>query len=173
MTSLAYFKNLRLIAACALVVVALAAAGCGSKQVSVTGSNGQTTTQSVKNIHFANTKFVLHAGLAFGAFHRYIYKPLRHGTTHRVAALGKAALAAAFIVHELRIAREDALSSNQLRPLLGKLDTLEGRITGLIPGLKNGSISAGSVSGAADALNSVGSQSGGLGANIKDITHAL
>jgi hypothetical protein len=159
--------------ACVLAALAAAVAGCGSKNVTVTGSNGQTTTESVKNIHFANTKFVLHAGLAFGAFHRYIYKPLRYGTSHKIAALGKAALAAAFIEHELRLAREDAVSSNQLRPLLGKLDTFEGRIRALVPGLKSGSVSAGSVSGASSALNSVDSGSGSAGVQVKDIAHAL
>jgi hypothetical protein len=163
----------RLALAGVLIVAILAAAGCGTKQVTVTGKNGQATTESVKNIHFSNSKFVLHMGLAFGAFHRYIYKPLRHGTSHKIAALGKAVLAAAFIKHELGIAREDALSSNQLRPLLGRLDTLEGRVEGLAPGLKSGSVSAGSVGDASSAVDSVGSQSGGLGFHIKDIAQAL
>jgi hypothetical protein len=64
-----------------LLVGTLALAGCGNatKTVSSTGPNGQATTQTVPNVHFAKTKFVLHAGLAFGAIHRYIYKPLRAG----------------------------------------------------------------------------------------------
>jgi hypothetical protein len=167
-------------AALALVLVgaALAAFGCGSKQVTLTGANGQTTTETVKNIHFANTKFVLHMGLAFGAFHRYIYKPLRYGylrsgSPHRIRTLAKAAVAAAFIVHELRIAREDAMASNQLRPVLNKLDNLESRIAGLVPGLKSGSANPGAINGASSAVDSVGSQSGGLGFHIHDIAHAL
>ena len=117
-------------------------------------------------------------GLAFGAFHRYIYKPLklgelRSGAPHRLAVLAKGALAAAFIVHELRIAHEDALASNQLRPLLVKLDNLEARIRGLVPGLKSGSASTQAISGAASATDAVGSQSGGLGLPIRDITHAI
>jgi hypothetical protein len=161
-----------------MVLLAVAIAGCGTKQVTVTGANGQATTETVKNIHFANTKFVLHMGLAFGAFHRYIYKPLkdgalRAGAPHRIATLAKGALAAAFIVHELRIAREDALSSNQLRPLLVKLDNLESRIRGLIPGLKSGSASSAAISGASSATSGLGSQSHGLGVPIHAIAHAL
>jgi hypothetical protein len=34
---------------------------------------------------FAKTKFVLHAGLAFGAFHRYLYKPYQAGTFNKGA----------------------------------------------------------------------------------------
>ncbi|HWD66237.1 MAG TPA: hypothetical protein VG405_13805 [Solirubrobacteraceae bacterium] len=160
------------------MAVTLLAAGCGTKQVTVTGANGQATTATVKNIHFANTKFVLHMGLAFGAFHRYIYKPLKYGelrsgAPHRIATLAKAALAGAFIVHELRIAREDALSSNQLRPLLVKLDNEESRIEALVPGLKHGSASASAINGAAGATNALGSQSSGLGARIHDIASNL
>ena len=171
-------RPLRAVLTILLIVAALATAACGSKQVTVTGANGQATTMTVKNIHFANTKFVLHMGLAFGAFHRYIEKPLRSGALrsgapHRVATLAKGGLAAAFIVHELRIAREDAMSSNQLRPLLVKLDNLETRIKGLIPGLKNGSASSQAISGASGATNALGSQSSGLGFGIHDIAHAL
>lgn len=161
-----------------LIVVALAAAGCGTKQVTVTGANGQSTATTVKNIHFANTKFVLHMGLAFGAFHRYIYKPLRNhelssGAPHRVATLAKAAVAGGFIVHELRIAHEDAMSSNQLRPLLVKVNTLESRVSGVIPGLKHDVANAGAINSVSSAANSVGAQASGLGAPIHDIAHAL
>jgi hypothetical protein len=161
-----------------LVACALALSACGTKQVTVTGANGSATTTTVQNIHFANTKFLLHMGLAFGAFHRYIYKPLRagalrSGAPHRLATLAKGALAAAFIVHELRIARQDALASDQLRPLLVKLDNLETRIKGLIPGLKSGSASPGAINRASGVTNALGSQSSGLGAHIHDIAGAL
>ena len=50
-----------------LLVGALGLTGCGTKTVTNTGANGQSTTQTVPNVHFAKTKFVLHMGLAFGA----------------------------------------------------------------------------------------------------------
>jgi hypothetical protein len=62
-----------------LLLGTLAIAGCGTKTVTSTGANGQVTSQTVPNVHFAKTKCLLHAGLAFGAIHRYIYKPLRAG----------------------------------------------------------------------------------------------
>ena len=40
------------------------------------GSSGDCPTSNTKS--FAKTKFVLHAGLAFGAFHRYLYKPYKN-----------------------------------------------------------------------------------------------
>lgn len=164
-----------LLAVCVAVAVI---AGCGTKTVTETGANGSPTTETVQNIHFANTKFVLHMGLAFGAFHRYIYKPLKYGelrsgAPHRLATMAKAALAGAFIVHELRIARADAMSSNQLRPVVNKIDNMETRLAGLIPGLKHGSASSSAITGAANATNRVGAQSSGLGYAIHDISHSL
>lgn len=168
----------RSILAVGLIAFTLLAAGCGTKQVTITGANGQGTTTTVQNIHFANTKFVFHMGLAFGAFHRYIYKPLKYGelragAPHRIATLAKAALAAAFIVHELRIARQDALASNQLRPLLVKLDNEVTRIEGLVPGLKHDAANSPAINGASSVTNALGAQSGGLGFPIHDIAHGI
>jgi hypothetical protein len=142
-----------------LLVGMLAFAGCGTKTVSSTGANGQVTTQTVPNVHFAKTKFLLHAGLAFGAIHRYIYKPLRNGALRsgapgRIRVLLKGATAALFAVHELRVAHDDALSSNLLRPLANK-------------------ISPSALLGSSNAADALGSASSGLGAGIKDISHNL
>ena len=83
-----------LLCAIALVPAALVASGCGgdTKTVSGTNASGQTTTRTVPDVKFAKTKFVLHTGLALGAFHRYIYKPwkagkLKKGAGGRVVAL--------------------------------------------------------------------------------------
>ena len=71
-------------------------------------------------MHFAKTKFLLHAGLAFGAFHRYIYKPFRAGVfshpfLHKLSLI-KAGLAVLFINHELRIAAIDVRAQPALAP---------------------------------------------------------
>ena len=161
-----------------LLVGALVLAGCGTKTVSSTNTNGQVSTQTVPNVHFAKTKFVLHMGLAFGAIHRYIYKPLRNGALRRgapgrVKVLLKGAAAAVFAVHELKIAREDALSSNLLRPLANKVDALGSKLGNLVSGLKTGSVNPAAIlssSGTADAL---GNASSGLGVGIKDIASAV
>ena len=145
MTSPRATSRLRGLVAILLIATALGAAGCGNstKTVSSTGSNGQVTTQTVPNVHFAKTKFLLHTGLAFGAFHRYIYKPLRAGALRRgapgrVRVLLKGAAATIFIVHELRLAHDDALSSDLLRPLATKIDAAGSAIGRLAGGLKSG-----------------------------------
>jgi hypothetical protein len=171
--------TLRRIAIVVLLAGTLAFAGCGSamKTVSSTAANGQVTTQTVPNVHFAKTKFVLHAGLAFGAVHRYIYKPLRAGALHsragRVKVLLKGAAAALFAVHELRLAHDDALSSDLLRPLTNKVDGLSSKLTGLVAGLKNGSINPAAIASASGATDALASASSGLGVGIKDISGAV
>lgn len=173
-------QTMRRVATVVLLVATLALAGCGNatKTVSSTGPNGQVTTQTVPNVHFAKTKFVLHAGLAFGAIHRYIYKPLRDGALRsgapgRVKVLLKGAAAAVFAVHELRLAHKAALSSDLLRPLTNKVDGLSSKLTGLVGGLKNGSVSPAAILSATHATDVLGSASNGLGVGIKDISSSL
>lgn len=172
--------RLLVLATVLLVVGTLAFAGCGNstKAVSSTGANGQVTTQTVPNVHFANTKFLLHAGLAFGAFHRYIYKPLRSGALRsgapgRVKVLLKGAAAAVFAVHELRLAHDDALASDQLRPLANKLDGLVGKLGGLATSLKSGSLNPADILSSSAAVDALGSASSGAGVGIQDISKAL
>ncbi|MFF0577462.1 hypothetical protein ACFY19_10420 [Streptosporangium saharense] len=69
------------------------------------------TTGNTKR--FAKTRFALHAGLALGAFHRYIYKPLRsggfkEGADKRKRTFVKAAIAGLFALHELKVAKRFA-----------------------------------------------------------------
>jgi hypothetical protein len=171
---------LRRIVALALVVVlgfavaGLAACGDDTKVVTDTGSNGQATTRTVPDIHFAKTKFVLHAGLAFGAFHRYIYKPFKEGkfksgAPGRRKTFIKAGLAGAFAYHELRVARKDALASDTLRRhLVPLLDTLTSKFNLITTALKGGSLGSGAVLGAEAALNALKDRAAGDGAEIKD-----
>jgi len=164
----------------ALGVAAFAGTGCGSstKTVTQTGANGQSTTRTVPNVHFAKTKFVLHAGLAFGAFHRYIYKPLKQGafkrgTPGRLKALLKAGAAGLFAVHELRLAHDDALSSDLLRPLADRVDGLGNTLSALAAKLKGGIANPAEISSSAAAVDALGGASGGLGVGIKDIASAV
>ena len=127
------------------LVVALALAGCGSSSSGSSGSgaNSASSSSSTGTIHLAKTKFVLHAGLAFGAFHRYIYKPLRagdfsHPLSHKLTLI-KAGLAALFIRHELELAMADARSSPALSKLVSPITALEARINALRHGAPSAS----------------------------------
>jgi hypothetical protein len=109
-----------------LLVSVLAVAGCGSTHSSAPASGGGST------VHFAKTKFVIHAGLAFGVFHRWIYKPFKRGDfnhplSHKLT-LAKALVAAGVVIHEVRLASADAghsrLLSNVVLPLAGIVGTV-------------------------------------------------
>ena len=130
-----------------VVIVVLVAAGCG-------GSG---------KIHFATTKFVLHSGLAFGAFHHFIYKPLqagdfKHPLQHKGEVV-KAGLAAVFAVHELKIAYKDAKASKVLSKLAGSLDALATKIDGIGSNLKLGNFNAGDITAVNNDISSLTQQS--------------
>jgi hypothetical protein len=175
-SSTSSFNSIRRSILIVLLAAGVFASGCGSKTVTDTGPNGQTTTRSVPNVHFPKTKFLLHAGLAFGAFHRYIQKPLRAGTFRsgapgRKAAFVKAGAAALFVYHELKKARDAAESSDILRrKLVNPIDRVLAKIQGLGSSLKNGSASSSDITGAGGSLDSLKSTAAGAGANIKDRT---
>ena len=161
--------------ALSVTFVLLVGAGCGDKTKTVTekGANGQTTTRTVPDVHFAKTKFLLHSGLAFGAFHRYILKPYRagkfkKGASGRTKALVKAGVAGVFAVHELKQARRAALSDDRLRPLVSRIDGLVGRLGPLASRLKGGAFNPTDLLGAAGAVEALGKSSQGHGATIRD-----
>ena len=149
------------------LALALVGGGCGSSKHDET-SAGQAAANSASTTRFAKTKFALHAGLAFGAFHRYIYKPLKQGKfsggilRHKLATV-KAAVAAAFAYHELKLALADARASKLLSKLLAPLLALQTRLGSLARGLRGGHADAGSIetaNGAASAISAASARSG-------------
>ncbi len=159
--------------AIALMILCLAGgtlAGCGSSASSTSGGSSGGTSSTV---HFAKTKFLLHAGLAFGAFHRYVYKPFRAGVfshpfLHKLS-LVKAGLAALFIAHELRIAAADVRASRILRTLFSPLTAIAARIGRLRSAITGGSVSASDLNGVQSQLKSVGTTAAGHGQAIRDL----
>ncbi|MBV9213326.1 MAG: hypothetical protein JOZ25_06735 [Actinobacteria bacterium] len=160
----------RLIVILVVLSLALVAAGCGSKSSSSSSSSQSTTatTASTGKTHLAKTKFVVHAGLAFGAFHRYIYKPFKEGKfsgglTHHKLAVVKAAAAAAFAYHETKLALKDARSSKVLSKALAPLLALQTKLGSLRDGLKHGKADTSTIdaaNGDTTAVNAAGSQAG-------------
>jgi predicted Abi (CAAX) family protease len=156
----------RVIAILAAVVIALAAAGCGagSSSTAAGGATAGGATATTSTVHFAKTKFVLHAGLAFGAFHRYIYKPLKQGEFsgglfhHKLATI-KAALAAAFAYHEVKLALADARASKLLSSVLSPLLHLQTSLSSLVTSLRHGDVSPSAI-GSANATAAQASQAG-------------
>jgi hypothetical protein len=123
-------------------VLAIGVAACGSSGGASTKS--ASASSCVKyNKSFPKTKFLLHGGLAAGAFHQYIYKPLRqgafkNGAPKRKGSYVKAGLAAAFVVHELKEARVDALSDERLCKYATPLANFDAKAGVLLAKLKGG-----------------------------------
>lgn len=159
-----------------LAVSLLAATGCGDDEKVVTGTDasGATTTRTVPNVRFAKTQFVLHTGLAIGAFRRWIYKPWKAGTFQkgadgRTAALVKAAAAGAFTANELRLARNAALSDEKLRGLADRLGGVTDRVKKLVPGLQDGSFDAGDIGVLMAELGGLTALAQTLGVDVKEL----
>lgn len=161
------------------MVLALVLVGCGSNKNNAgapgtpTTSTGSVACQHVDSVHFDKTKFVLHGGLAFGAFHHFVYKPFKAGTfasgAHgRVSALVKAALAGAFVVHELKLAKQDAESSPTLCHLVAPLDEAAAALSGLTGKLHSGNVSDTDVDGAASKIDSAQQGAGQAGVQVPD-----
>jgi hypothetical protein len=96
---------------------------------------------------FAKTKFVFHAGLAFGAFHHFLYKPYQAGTFNkgakgRIAAFVKGGLAALFVKREVRLASEDVKASPALcRAIAAPLAKIGNTVQAAFDRLKSGDTS--------------------------------
>jgi hypothetical protein len=149
--------------------LAVLAAGCGSKSSSSSVSSAGATTSTT---HFAKTKFVFHAGLAFGAFHHFIYKPFKagdfkHPLSHKLSVT-KGALAAAFAYHELKLAANDVKASPTLSKLFAPITLVAAKIKGLGNPIKSGQDPSAAISGANSSLDSVKSTAAANGQNITD-----
>jgi hypothetical protein len=160
-----------------LGVLALAVAGCGSSSSSSSAgaaSSGASSAagSSTSSTQFAKTKFVFHAALAFGAFHRWIYKPakagtLRHPFAHPLTA-AKAALAAAFVYHELKLALADAQADPTLSKLVAPITALQDKFHALAANVKSGGTSAGDAGGLDSAISSIKAQAASAGQPITE-----
>lgn len=153
-----------------LVALVLALAGCGSSASSSASSASSGTASTTTSTKFAKTKFVLHAGLAFGAFHRYIYKPLQAGDfsqpLQHKATLVKAGIAGLYIVHELKLALADAQADPTLSKLVSPLTDLQSKLSSLVSGIKSGHPDVSGLTSANGAISSISSLASGAGQSI-------
>lgn len=152
---------------------AASAAGPASPAASGSTSGGCPTSNTTT---FAKTKFLLHTGLAFGAFHRYIYKPYRAGTFHsgahgRLTAFVKAGLAALFVKREVRLAYDDAKANPTLcKVIAAPLQAVGDKISSAVSALKGGDASG--ISGIEQSVQDVESHAKSQGAQITEDQNA-
>jgi hypothetical protein len=158
-----------------LVVAALAAAACGSS--SSTSTSGASATTATSGAVSSTARFALHAGLAFGAFHHFIYQPLKSGALrnplqHKLATL-KAVLAGAFTLHEVKAATEAAKSNPKLAKLAAPLTALGAGITAVIASAKSGKPNLSQLESSNSAINSIKSEASSAGTTVAEKTPSL
>ena len=175
-------RRLTLILSIAGCIAAFGLVGCGSSSSSsassaagsaATSSAAGASSTAAGTTHFAKTKFLLHAGLAFGAFHRYVYKPfksgdLKHPFAHKLT-LVKAGLSALFIEHELRLAAADVKSSKILSTLFSPITAVADKISSLKGSITSGKVASSEIDGLQSQLGSIGSTASGKGQAIQSL----
>ena len=100
------------------VLLLVALAGCGGQTAQSPASSGSSARAStvvaacsqVGTKHLAKTRFLLHAGLAIGAFRHFVYVPFKagkfkSGAPGRIKSMAVAGAAALFAYHELKVAK--------------------------------------------------------------------
>jgi hypothetical protein len=159
-----------------IVPVVLVVGGCGHKQAA-TGNSASTsdsipadpsgdagdaapiaqTCPDQATTSFAKTKFVAHSGLAFGAFHHWLWKPFEAGTfksgaSGRIGAFIKGGLAALFVKREIRLATTDVQADPTLcKAIIAPLDKVGDTVQAAFDKLKGGD-----ASGITDLNSSIG-----------------
>jgi hypothetical protein len=123
---------------------------------------------------FAKTRFITNAGLAAGAFKRYIYSPYRKGTFKSGAkgqkrAIVKAAAAGLFTLDQLRRAKANVQADPTLcKALSAPLQHLSTTMKGLVDKLKRGEIDPATIGATSGALEQTRGSAGSAGAGFKD-----
>ena len=123
---------------------------------------------------FAKTRFITNAGLAAGAFKRYIYSPYRKGTFKSGAkgqkrAIVKAAAAGLFTLDQLRRAKANVQADPTLcKALSAPLQHLSTTMKGLVDKLTRGEIDPATIGAASGALEQTRGSAGSAGAGFKD-----
>jgi len=131
-----------------LLVACLVSAACGSSSSKSSGSGGGTaaaaSAPSGAGRGPTSAEFVLHTGLAFEAFHRYIYKPLKAADLtnpqSRALTMLKVAAAARFALHEIKLATQDAKGNPTLAKLVAPLSALGAGIGAAVASARSGNL---------------------------------
>ena len=130
---------------------------------------------AVSHTSFANTRFVIHAVLAFGAFKHFIYDPWKAGDFHHLfshkIALAKAALAAVFCYHEIKLAASYVKDSKILSALFSPVTALASKLSALKSQLTSGNYNA--LSGIQNEIGSVSSLASHKGQTVTPTVPSL
>jgi hypothetical protein len=133
----------------------------------------------VANTHQASLlavpKFIFHAGLAFGAFHHFIYIPFKAGKFTSGSIFSKiknyleAAAAAAFVYHETKLALQDAQQNKVLKLLVAPLTAVVALFNTIVAKVKSHNLDATTISSAQSDVSTTESQAKSSGSTISEV----
>ena len=129
---------------------------------------------------FDKTRFVLHLGAAYFAFHHWDLKPFQDGkfaagAPGRTANLVKGGLALAFAAHEIVVARKVAANSKSplLQKLDGQLNSLSTEMSTLGGRLKGGKFNPAELQALNTDTQNFSTDAASAGQTIKDVPVAI
>lgn len=141
------------------------------------------TTATLLSPSFAildKTRFAAHLGVAFFAFHRWVYNPYKAGSFKtgaqgRTKTLVKGGAALLFAVHELKVSSDIAHKSKSplLQKLAGSLDSLKGEYSSLGAKLKGGQFNPADIEAANTHVSAAGAGAAAAGVAAKEKETAI
>lgn len=159
---------------------ASAAATAPSAAANGPGAAGEAATPTAcptkATRKFAKTRFVANAGLAAGAFKRYVYTPYKNnafkaGAPGRKRAIVKAAASAVFVLDQLRRAKNNVQADPTLcKALTGPIGKLSAAAMALVAKLKKGDADPAQIGSFDGGLEGFRKDAGGAGARFQDRT---
>jgi hypothetical protein len=123
---------------------------------------------------FAKTRFVVNAGLAAGAFKRYIYTPYRNnafkaGAPDQKKAIIKAGVAGVFVLDQLRRAKNNVMADPTLcKALAGPITKLSALTKTMVDKLKKGQFDPSDIGSVSSGIEGFRKTATGAGAGFKD-----
>jgi hypothetical protein len=166
------FAMLGLLAALLLAVVSPSFAGRTSAAVPAAPAATSSQTHAA---FLDKTRFLLHAGMGYYAFHHFVWARYKNGgfsasDPHRKSNIVKAVIALAFAYHEFKVAYRIANNSNSktLHALIAPLNRLGSSVNTVATRLKGGQYSDADIESLNDNISSFGKLSGSNGYTIKD-----
>ena len=156
-----------------LAVAALAVAPTFAGARSVTARPAAITATHAASVT-AVPKFVFHAGLAFGAFHHFIYLPFKAGKFTSGSFLSKlknyveAGAAALFVYHETKLALQDAQQNKVLKLVVAPLTAVVAVFNTIVSNVKAHKLDAATVASAQSDVTTIEGQAKGSGSSVTE-----
>ena len=162
-----------------LIVITLAAATLAVAPTLAGARTVPVRPAAITATHAASVlavpKFAFHAGLAFGAFHHFIYLPFKAGKFTSGSFLSKlknyveAGAAALFVYHETKLALQDAQQNKVLKVVVSPLTAVVALFNTIVSKVKGHSLDAATIASAEGAVATIENQAKRSGSSVSEV----